>query len=287
MPVNESLLVVSTGDLSNLTGAGGAAAKRDAIALVAQNPAGAMARLKESKESGLSLTEAAAALDEILATVSPEEGRQLMEDHLTPGARVELIAARSDLPSVAAHIGSIEDVIAAMLADFGDPDVAPATVDFLFTLKVWAGNLKDREDWGKILDSTIYEGRTFRWFLLLSIWNDADRPALLVLDDEPIRAGQLDEFGNEVESVEPSDLYENSVLIGMFDEYGLDPVSSLRRLQVYLQSRDVPVFDRLRQQRVARQQSEVNYTGVWRKGTEVEEAQAVIAVKQAADELDL
>jgi hypothetical protein len=157
-----------------------------------------------------------------------------MEDHLTPDVRAELMAERGDLPSVAAYVASAKDVIAAIMADFLDPEAEPGSVDVAVTLRSWAMKLKDRSDWKQILDAKIFGSHTIRWFLLMDLWNEAGRPRVLN-QREPEADETLEDFVR--------DSFDQDLSTGSFEDVGLDWERDLDRLRQLVQVNDVAFFD--------------------------------------------
>ena len=66
---------------------------------------------------GLSLKGGGDVLEIALGDLAPDRARALMESYLTPKRRQELLRGRGDLPSIAADIASLDDLVATILQD--------------------------------------------------------------------------------------------------------------------------------------------------------------------------
>jgi len=90
--------------------------RADVLAVIAEQPSAALARLNDTK----ALTDRGAAdiLDEIVGQVPDgDRARELLEQELPPERLRQLLLARGDLPSSAAYVVSLEDIVRVVLAD--------------------------------------------------------------------------------------------------------------------------------------------------------------------------
>jgi hypothetical protein len=193
---------------------------REIRAIVRANPETAMVALQNTGATGLSPKGEADALDFILGEVSDSgRARQMMGDHLTPERRVELLQGRGDLPATAAYLADPEDILMALLAEVYDDLTWQSTtfseedfVSVMISLRAWAHKLKDREDWGDILELEIGEQFTVREFLLADLWIEQESPSVASL---------------------PADI---------FVELGLEPDDDRHHLQEMVDEDRVPEF---------------------------------------------
>jgi hypothetical protein len=92
------------------------AGRADVLAVFAEQPSAALARLNDTK----ALTDRGAAdiLDEVVGQVpNSERARELLEQELPPERLRTLLLARGDLPSSAAYIVSLSDLVHVVLND--------------------------------------------------------------------------------------------------------------------------------------------------------------------------
>jgi hypothetical protein len=186
------------------------AKKREAIAILTQNPGNALALLGLGNDE-LELTPRGASdvFDEILGAVkNAEEARELMRMHLTPDRLAELVAGRGDLSSVAALVADIDTLVAAISADMVS---TKDETEAVFCAMAWAVKLIDRDDYEEIIDRNIQD-HSIRWYLIMAVWNDACCP----------------EEEEEIEGIT-----EDS-----FIDLGLDPHDSRRALYQFLVNRE-------------------------------------------------
>ena len=187
------------------------AKKREAIAILTQNPGNALALLGLGNDE-LELTPRGASdvFDEMIGAVKDaEEARELMHMHLTSDRLAELVAGRGDLPSVAALVADIDTLTAAITADMV---AAQDETEAFFRAMTWAVKLIDRDDYEEIIDRNIQD-HSIRWYLIMAVWNDACCP-----EDE-----------EEIEGITED----------CFADLGLDPDASRRALYQFLVNREV------------------------------------------------
>ncbi len=120
---------------------------RELRLFLADHPEQALAALEQDcVKLALSPKGAADALEIILGDMPPERARELMESQLTSRRRSELIQGRGDLPSVAAHIAGLPDVIRAVFEDIRTAAKGSSLAES-FLLAATAGNVTyDTED---------------------------------------------------------------------------------------------------------------------------------------------
>lgn len=94
-------------------------ARNDILAVIADEPQAALARLNDTR--ALTTKGSADMLDEIVGQISDSEhARELLEQELPPARLRELLVARGDLPSSAAYVVSLEDVLQAVFSDISE-----------------------------------------------------------------------------------------------------------------------------------------------------------------------
>ncbi len=185
-------------------------AKRAALAILTQNPGNALALLGFGNDQlGLTVRGASDVFDEVLGAIeNADQARDLMQMHLTGDRLAELVVGRGDLPSVAAQVAGIDTLIEAITADM---TAAKDEAEAVFCAMCWAAKLVERDDYQDIIDREI-QTHTLRWYLIMSVWNEACCP-----EDE-----------DEIEEITED----------CFADLGLDPEDARRDLYRFLVERE-------------------------------------------------
>jgi hypothetical protein len=186
--------------------------KREAIAILTQNPGNALALLGFGNDAlGLTVRGASDVFEEVVGAIGDaDEALELMRKHLTPDRLAELVVGRGDLPSAAALVADIDTLVAAINADMV---AAKDEAEAVFCAMTWAVKLVDRDDYDEIIDRKIQD-HSIRWYLVMSIWNEAGCP-------EGEDDGEIAYITDDV-----------------FTDLGLDPDSSRRALYRFLVNRE-------------------------------------------------
>lgn len=183
--------------------------KAGALARLQQDPPRVLQLLRDPQSLGLTQKGAADALEEIVGILSADQAAKVMEDNLTAERLSELIAERGDLGSAAAMLAGRSVVVSAIMNELADG--TPLEVGL--TLYSWAKKLHEREDWKEFL-STHFGGRSFKWYLLMVIWNEAGRPGFGV---------QNSDDDDEVDSV-------HDISLDFFADVGLEADLAIEEL---------------------------------------------------------
>lgn len=168
-------------------------AKLFALTVIRNSPETALALLEYPVQLGLSEKRAADALDAVVGEIeSQEEARKLMAENLTPVRLRKLLAGRGDLPSSAAMVASLEDIIATIEQEATTIGGLEVTASLL--LLGWALKLKDRQDYRKFLEMKLFDFPVYE-LITIAVWNNAGRPRNLgeVTPDMFVRFG-IDPF---------------------------------------------------------------------------------------------
>jgi len=185
--------------------------KPRALAKLKQDPPRALQLLRDPQSLGLTRKGAADVLEEVVGILPADQAAKVMEDNLTAERLSELIAERGDLGSAAAMLAGRSVVVSAIMNELAEG--TPLEVGL--TLYSWARKLHEREDWSDFL-ATHFGGRSFKWYLLMVIWNEAGRPGYGVQDSD-------DDDDDEVDSV-------HDISLDHFVEVGLDADLAIEEL---------------------------------------------------------
>lgn len=182
---------------------------RKELAPVRDDPSTAVALLQNYDLIGLSTGRAAQALDVILGEL-PDEARpgDVLSDNLTQGRINELLEHLDGTFSMAAYVANVESVLgairAAIAAEAGKPEDARRPLHP--TILSWAYRLKERPDYGEILEGAINR-YTFRDWLIVSIWAAENYPVIDIDTEdvtEPIPVARFIYFGIDESAFGPA-----------------------------------------------------------------------------------
>ncbi len=138
-----------------------------ARAAIRENPGAALAVIAENGGE-LTVIGQGRLLDQVIGQIAdPDEARDLVEGTLARPLRVCIMTAQSDLPTAAAQVLAIDDVVEAMLGDM-DEDSAQALLQRLVVMQSWMVNLKDRSDYAELLAHEV-GGYSLKSLLVFSI----------------------------------------------------------------------------------------------------------------------
>ncbi len=189
---------------------------------VKKDPGTALTILSSDTTTGLSCFGRAQVLDAVIGLVGDDEASaEMVREKFTISALVEIVRAQGDLPSAIAMIVEAEIVFDAMLSDAFDSEDKEHFSHFV--LLSWAAKLKDREDWGDMLEQEV-EGtkRTLREVIISAIMF-VHNPFDNVADDEDRHDG---------EHAEGEDMTLSAEVVGMFGRYGIE-VDSFEEISEY------------------------------------------------------
>ncbi len=287
---------------------------REAMSIVATQPQAALAAL-QSIDAELSPQGAAKILEEVVSNAPDNaSATKLVDEHLSKARQAELLAARSDLDSVAADIVSLDVVLQAMRKDLGEniefdeyegedtetkPNSTPTpsqagvlkqeddeyegvadrtkVLRATYVARSWARKLRDRADYQEILGARLVGQMTFLECLLIGLANDALRELNAFDEDAPDHHdAPMDQsmFGGLAEE-------ENLISDEALEALGLDPDEAMDGLRELLENKRMLRF---RQQEIAAVQAEREDK---RQTAEKATAEAARdAAAQAADKVD-
>lgn len=150
-----------------------------ALMIIRLNPKEALTALSlPSKILGFSFSGAANALDAVAGEIEdPAVAQEMIEGCLRPDRRSELLSGRGDLPSTAAQVMGVDDLLAAILYDIlafdKQGEIKNLDPSFLFIVKGWMYKLHDHPKVHDLLDKKVGEtGMVVRDILILAICLD-------------------------------------------------------------------------------------------------------------------
>jgi hypothetical protein len=173
---------------------------KKALAPVRDDPSTAVALLQNYDLIGLSTGRAAQALEVILGEV-PDASRpgDVLADNLTQRRINELLEHMDGGFSTSAYVANVENILGAVRSALAAEARKPEADRRPFHPVVlsWAYRLKERPDFGDILQGTINRF-TFRDWLLLAIWAAENFPVIDIETEdatEPIPVARFSYFG--------------------------------------------------------------------------------------------
>lgn len=189
---------------------------------VGNDPGTALTILSSDNTTGLSCFGRAQALDAVIGLVGDDEASaEMVRARFTSSMLVDIVRAQGDLLSAIAMIAEADIVFDAMLSDAFDTEDREHFSHFV--LLSWAAKLKDREDWGDMLEQEV-EGamRTLREVIISSIMF-VHHPFDEVVDDGDLHDG---EYADE------EDVTLSAEVVEMFGRYGIE-VDSFEEISEY------------------------------------------------------
>jgi hypothetical protein len=222
---------------------------RDAVrAIVRANPTPALQLVAlPHTTTGLSTDDAARILDEVIALVpDPVEAAALMNDNVAGDRLVELVQSGAGRPTVIAEVVDPKVILASIFSEYGDND--DDELEGMFRLRMWANQLKERDDWYEILQMEVAE-RTVAELLALSVYltyfNFHEDMRVIEERAEEIEADVWDEVGLDLD--EAVDLLRDLARRGMIPAVGREDVHKVRlslgKAQVAAKPAPAPVDD--------------------------------------------
>ncbi len=188
--------------------------------IVRANPVAVIQHIQDHNV-GLTLKGNADALDEVIGAIGDDaRATELITSHMTQERLVELLAAQGELGSAAILLVEQKLLIRALAENLDKNDDAIN----LYFLKAWALKLKDRGDWGEILELEISNRTLFDW-LVWACWVETGQP------DVEVRPSDGDDEPSDEEPESPDEDVDQQRLLSVFHSVGLDPHEAEERLR--------------------------------------------------------